>query len=461
VSVLALVIALSTAAQAPSTSATPTAVAPSAPLLNSSLSKATLQAASQALEDVSVGKLVGVYVQASTPELAQAAQSLLIDAFQKKGAKAALPLSATSGTEAEAKAREAGMDMLVRVRVGLEGTDLTLAGDRIGTWVNFWDGKTEVRQLGSATLAARTTADASVLTLSRVVGVQPEQLIAPPTVNTTVHYGVDPIARVPARVLALTLLDADGDGRPELAALTPTEVLLLRPDGEILARRDHSLLPEAVHPSRDPSGGLVTVDGPKGHRLLYTFSGQARGESLAADRTGLHALSLADQTPLCVSSAGLVTSTIVEGTNLYGPDVRMSGVVHTLAQPVLALRANPAPGDPALLALYADGQAQPLSGTLTELGAPLVGVGEAALADLDGDGIPELVVSSSAPAGPSDQVRILKPGQSVPVFQSELLSGAVLASIAGDIDGDGKADVVLAVVQADGSTTLYRVGIKP
>jgi len=411
-------------------------------------------ASSQALDDLPPGKMVGVFVQAPTPELQQAAASMLVDAAKQKGVKAAVLVDAADGAAAEQRARTEGLEVLLRLRVGLEGTDLTLAGDRIGTWVNFWDGRTENRQLASAQVAARVPADAAALTLARVV----LPSITPPT-PAAPKLGVVPIARIPARVVALALVDADGDGRPELAALTPTELLVLRADGEVLARRDLSALPESSHPVREPCGGLVSPDGDKGHRLLYASANQARGEALFVDKAGLHPVGLLDATPLASGPSGLVTAVHAAGTNLFGPELKLGTVAHALDHPVVTVTANPRAGTPAFLAIFAEGQVQPLGPDFAPAGAPTP-AGIAALADLDGNGTPELVLSGPQPLSTTDTVRVLEPGGAAPILQADV-QGAIVAATAGDLDGDGKDEALLAALQPDGTTAILRVGLKP
>lgn len=413
------------------------------------------QAAAQALEDVPQGRMVGVFCQAPTPELQQAAASLLVDAARRHGAKGAVVVEAGDPAEAERTGRAEGIDVLVRVRVGLEGGMLTLGGDRVGTWVNFWDGKTLIRQLPGSPLSARQPADAMALTLARVV--VPGEVAPPPPRS----FAVRELFRVPARVLALALVDLDGDGHPELAALTGREVLVLGSHGEVRARREHESLPRALHAVRAPTGGLVSPAGAQGRTLQYAAASQSRGESLALEGSGLHPVGLLDATPLAAGTAGTVSAQNAPGTNLFGPEVTLGGVRQTLARPVVALAANPGAGEPAFLALYPDGELQPLSRTLGELGPPLPGAGIAALVDLDGDGTPELVVSSGAGEPASDQVRIFAPGAAAPRFVSEPLAGAIVAATAGDLDGSGHPVALLALLQPDGQSLLLQVGMAP
>jgi hypothetical protein len=78
-----------------------------------------------------------------------------------------------------------------------------------------------------------------------------------------------------------------------------------------------------------------------------------------------------------------------------------------------------------------------------------------ALADLDGDGEPEMVASSAVP-GPRDHVRVLRHGAQVAaVFESADVEGALLAGAAADVTGDGLDDAILAAALPGGGTRLW------
>jgi hypothetical protein len=80
-----------------------------------------------------------------------------------------------------------------------------------------------------------------------------------------------------------------------------------------------------------------------------------------------------------------------------------------------------------------------------------------ALADLDGDGEPELVASAARP-GSSDRARVLRLGsQVVTVFESAEVEGALVAGSAADVTGDGLDDAILAAALPGGGTRLWIV----
>jgi len=410
------------------------------------------QVAAQGVANLPAGPKLGVWVQASTPELAQAAASALIDALHARGARAALPIDAADGGQAETQARAAGLDALLRIRVGVDGTWLTAAGDRIGTWVNLWDGATPNRQGQSAALAARTPADPTALALARVPAPAP----APPELE------LEALFRVPAPVLALALVDADGDGRPEIAALTPSALLILRVDGAVLAQRELSGLPRRAHPVRAPCGGLVSPDGPRGHRLLYATASQARGEAVQLDATGVHSTGLLDGVPLCLGPQGAVMAQSQGGTNVFGPEVMLGSARAALPRPVYALSAAGPPDSPqglAFLAQYPDGTAQLLDPHLAPQG-PALPAGVSALADLGGTGAWDQVLSGPGPRGALDAVRVVAPGMTAPLFQAAV-PGAITAMAAGDLYGTGRQVALLAALQPGGDTAISAVEVKP
>ena len=88
-----------------------------------------------------------------------------------------------------------------------------------------------------------------------------------------------------------------------------------------------------------------------------------------------------------------------------------------------------------------------------------IGVGFA-LADIDDDG--QLDVLSSEPVGPEDQDRVsvhrLSGAQLTQLWRSSELGGRVLAIAHGDLDGNGKQEIVVAIAPRRGRIKLVVFG---
>jgi hypothetical protein len=109
--------------------------------------------------------------------------------------------------------------------------------------------------------------------------------------------------------------------------------------------------------------------------------------------------------------------------------------------------AAPRGGPIAFAALGADLRLELLGPDLQPAAPSVPGVGVGfALADLDGEGTAEVVASSPDASG-EDRVRVLAPRPEHPLlYESDPLSGAILAGAGGDLTGDGVDDAVLALV---------------
>jgi len=130
----------------------------------------------------------------------------------------------------------------------------------------------------------------------------------------------------------------------------------------------------------------------------------------------------------------------------------------------VAFASAPRPGHVAHAWVSGDGVVTVLDPGLKPVGEPLEGVGSGfALADVDGDGEPELIASAPE-AGATDRVRVLRwppgPGPEAPplvVLESPALPGSILSGAAADLTGDGVDDAVLAAVLPDGGSELWLV----
>lgn len=78
-----------------------------------------------------------------------------------------------------------------------------------------------------------------------------------------------------------------------------------------------------------------------------------------------------------------------------------------------------------------------------------------ALADVDADGLPEVLASSADPVGQGDRLTVLRirpDGSLVIVWSSERLAGSVLVAGSADVDGDGLEELLAIEEPANGDT---------
>jgi hypothetical protein len=382
-------------------------------------------------------RALALAVEADAPALAQPLETALAGALGRRG-WAVAPVR--GDPDPEARARQTGADWLLRVRGGLVPgrPEVALVGEAIPTWPSFFlQRRPGARPVPPRLVQARVAADPETLLLGR-----------PPRPLDAGHLAIRKLARIPGRVLALAVGDPAGDGAATaILAVTPAEVLLLSPQGAVLARR--ALDPDLRRPIRAPAA-TAAIGEFGGGRLAYAVAGAPQGEVLALRGGRLEPAGAIAAAPLCAGAAGRLFGAFAPGKGALA-DV-LSDAVPADARPrsgreLLAVAAAPRGGRIAFAVLGADFRLELLGPDLAPVAPPVEGVGAGfALADLDGNGTAE-VVASAAAAGATDRIRVLAPLAPSPLaFESPPVEGTILAGAAGDLTGDGVDDALLAAI---------------
>ncbi|WP_420715215.1 FG-GAP repeat domain-containing protein [Corallococcus sp. BB11-1] len=407
------------------------------------------QAVAEAIRAAHAEAPVAVSLSGSSAELRRAFGTLLasrLAAWQLGPVVLEVPPE-----RAETTAREQGARSLARLTLDVEGGELVARGDVLGTWVNFWSGRTPTRPpRPAAAVAEGVEADAAVLALaamgtpsSGTPGPQPRR---PPRLLGAVF------ARVETPLAALAAGDLDGDGRDEVAALTAREVFVFAADGRLLARRELEGAP-ATATTREPFGALAVLAGPP--RLAAWSTRYARGELLVLDKAKgtLRAAGTLEAAPLGTSERGA----FVPGQTVFAPEVRLAdGRSLTVPAPFGAASF----ASPRMLFVHADGTAS-LYARPASAPSRLSGLGAgSALADLDGDGAPELLTTSPQLQPSPDTLRVLSlapeaPMAHEPLWQGALPAGRALFVVTADLDGDKRREVIVGSWKPDGTSELF------
>lgn len=265
-----------------------------------------------------------------------------------------------------------------------------------------------------------------------------------------------------APLLAVGVADIDRDGRAELVALTSREVVALNVLGKAVVEKARGPLggePAALRP-RDPIGVLEIERRLEGDVYLHARSSeQAEAVSFAWRRGQMVEVERGSGFPLCRGVAELVP-----GRNYFA-----AAAVRTAGDPLLsALPAEffsvlcrdgmvDARGGPIAVAAVVDvdrvlhvrcrAAAGGECAAATVKGRDYDGVGVVAdIADIDNDGVPEVLTTRGGAPGDRDRVSIysVKAGKVDKVYSKDFHAGVVGLG-AGDIDGDGDREVVVAV----------------
>ncbi len=392
---------------------------------------------------------VALHLSGGAPELRRAFGTLLAARLGAAGL-APVVLESAFPEAAEALAREEGARSLVRLTLSVEAGELRARGDLLGTWVNFWSGRSPTRPPEpAAALALSVEADAAALALAAV------ELPVTPRGPRPVRLLGAVLARLPSPPAALAAGDLDGDGRDELAVLTEREVRVFTADGRLLAEHSLASLPPGPAPTREPFGALAILSGPP--RLAAFSTRFAQGEVLAWEGGTPRPVARLDVAPLGPEARGH----FVPGQTAFLPEVRLvDGEPRTASAPAPFTTFSAAP--PYLLFVHPDGSASLLaqaSAAPTRLAS--LGAGSA-LGDLDGDGMPELLTTSTELRPKPDMLRVHRlgpdgadPTNGEPLWQGPLPSGRALQVVTAELDGDDRLEVVVGLTKPDGTGELF------
>ena len=288
----------------------------------------------------------------------------------------------------------------------------------------------------------------SAVAVSRPVDRELEASLGAVVKPAQTRFVLERLGAVPAGTLDAALVDVDGDGLDELALLGVDGLRLFRTGGSRLERTGAVVkLGGDRRWPRVATGWLARLDGARlwavtsaGHSLIYDAKTQ-RTEAGPADLVPLRGAP-GPQGPLCGSwRAGSPSITL--------PLVTLQGAVVRASLPSRVRDVVAVPGKTAAW-IIVDDQGQLLSQRGTEpptaLAAERVG-DRLALADLDGDGDPELVTTSASAPGEPDHLVLRRVDDdlstSTVVFRSPLSGGSIVATAVGRVDFGARLDVVL------------------
>ncbi len=389
---------------------------------------------------------LGLSVSAKDATLARAVGTVFCGRLSR--ARLSCEIVEATGDAALVNAVQRELSTLVRVSVTVDGSTVTVRGDAVETWKNFWAGRHPTRTERATAIGLSTDVDAELAALAGVS-------VTTPTAAVPLELKLSSLSRWNTLPVALAAGDLDGDRRSELVLMVEEVVLVLSPEGKALAKYDLASAPPSSAMPREPFGALAIVQGPP--RVIAWSGRRAKAEVLAFAGSMLKPVGTQETIPLDGLNARLEP-----GLNRFLPELSWGTQRGRMPMGVQAASTR----GPIALLVWPDGTAT-LTRQLPPAGRMLdVGCGSA-LADVDKDGTPELLVSSARTTGDTDELRLLTlavaegltgTSQSVrsatPSWQATLKGRAIVMTGA-DLDGDGAEEFVFGTWLSDGTGELW------
>lgn len=373
----------------------------------------------------------------------------------------------SSAADAPARAAAAGCEVAVTVTLSKEGANLSARG------VVFF-ARREARPR-AASLSPRLAG--KPFTASAPLPEERPPEVSPPAESPTT-WRMQQITLDGASILALGVGDLDADGGAELAVLEQRALAVYRFEPKArattllaapkeLARADLSKRDRAERVSRDPVGALAFAEGEPAAIAART-SELKRSAAFRLTSGGLVSVAEVEGWPVASLKGEVLWGEASLGKNYFTGPVKLGGREIDLGVDYTALSAHPSPDGPTLAAVGLDRKLRLYTGLANP---PLLHSAEVGdqilLADLDLDGVAELIATSPSAAGEGDELTIFvrderglkRLWRSGTLYAPAGPNGArplaaVTALAAGDIDRDGRPEVIAALSATTGTTIL-------